>query len=321
MPNASSLAVLTAKLQNLWERKEKETEKIVSFVTSDNNYKKNHYLCKVKTLESEMIIPLYTEDEILRELLDDYKSVERKAKKIALKEIEKMKITGSVKEAKFISEYFRTKNGNKWHILVVCDSRKKNPWAHRQHCVVELENGRKDVYYLRGLRFGPPYYVKIYSHALRRMRQRFCPKEGHQVETNPDVMVDKIAFHPREQGFYQRLAQPDLAEFIEECEDRSDVAGIAVTRASVFVGYRSDKGNYVFKTFLGFHETWNSRKRGLFQFLQLCYANLNAHTLGEMGIDYKKIPLEQQLAAMEQTFPEMKPYIENAGTGLYVLYL
>lgn len=26
-----------------------------------------------------MIIPLYTEDDILRELLDDYKSVERKA--------------------------------------------------------------------------------------------------------------------------------------------------------------------------------------------------------------------------------------------------
>jgi hypothetical protein len=45
--------IAVAKLHNLWERKEKETEKIVSFVTSDNNYKKNHYLCKVKTLESE----------------------------------------------------------------------------------------------------------------------------------------------------------------------------------------------------------------------------------------------------------------------------
>ena len=51
-----------------------------------------------------MIIPLYTEDEILRELLDDYKSVERKAKNIALKEIEKMKKTGSDREPKYISE-------------------------------------------------------------------------------------------------------------------------------------------------------------------------------------------------------------------------
>jgi hypothetical protein len=41
------------KLQNFWERKEKETEKRVSFVFSDNDYKINHYLCRVKTIESE----------------------------------------------------------------------------------------------------------------------------------------------------------------------------------------------------------------------------------------------------------------------------
>lgn len=268
-----------------------------------------------------MIIPTYTEDDILRELLDDYQSVERKAKKVALKELEKMKKGGSVKEPKFISEYFRSKNGNKWHILIVCNPLKKSPWAHRQHCIVELENGRKDVYFLRGLRFGPPYFVKIYSHALRRMRERFCPKEGHEVETNPDVMVDRIAFHPREQGFYQRLTSPDLVDFVEECEDRSEVAGIAVTRASVFVGYRSDKGNYVFKTFLGSNETWNSRKRGLFLFLQLCYTNLNEHLLEGLGPSVKHIPFEQQLAAMCQAYPEIKPYADNAGKGLHVLYL
>ncbi|MBQ7423141.1 MAG: hypothetical protein IJV19_00180 [Prevotella sp.] len=268
-----------------------------------------------------MIIPSYTEDDILRELLDDYKSVERKAKKVAFKEIEKMKKLGSVKEPKFISEYYRTKNGNKWHILIVCNLLKKNPWAHRKHCVVELENGRKDVYYLRGLRFGPPYYVKIYSHALRRMRERFCPKDGKELETNPDVMVDKVAFHPSEQGFYQRLTRPDLADFIEECEDRSEVAGIAVTRAAVFVGYRSDKGNYVFKTFLGAHEAWNSKKRGLFEFLQLCYSNLNDHLLRDIGPSIKHIPFDKQLAAMCHTYPEMKPYAENAGVGLHVLYL
>jgi len=51
------------------------------------------------------------------------------------------------------------------------------------------------------------------------MRERFCPKDGKELETNPDVMVDKVAFHPSEQGFYQRLTRPDLADFIEECED------------------------------------------------------------------------------------------------------
>lgn len=39
---------------------------------------------------NEMIIPANNEDDILRELLDDYKSVQRKAKKIAMAELEKM---------------------------------------------------------------------------------------------------------------------------------------------------------------------------------------------------------------------------------------
>ena len=67
-----------------------------------------------------MIIPSYTEDDILRGLLDDYKSVERKAKKVAFKEIEKMKKLGSVKEPKFISEYYRTKNGNTISTTICC---------------------------------------------------------------------------------------------------------------------------------------------------------------------------------------------------------
>ncbi len=267
-----------------------------------------------------MIISSSTEDDILRELLDDYQSVERKAKKIALKELDKMKKTG-VKEGKILSEYFRSKNGNKWHLTISCNPQKKFSWAHRQHCIVELENGKKDVYYLRGLRFGPPYYVKLYSHALRRMRERHCPYDGKEPDKNPDVMVDMIAFHPSEQGFYQRLNRPDLTDFIEYCEDKSDVAGLAITRASLFVGYCSDKGNYVFKTFLGFREIMDGPKRPLFLFLMLCYMNLNSHTLRNIDADVSNIPLAQQLAALENEYPETKPYIDNAGKGLHVLYL
>lgn len=267
-----------------------------------------------------MIIPSYTEDDILRELLDDYQSVERKAKKIAMKELDKMRKCGA-KETKILSEYFRSKNGNKWHISIACSPQKKFPWSHRQHCIVELENGKKDVYYLRGLKFGPPYYVKIYSHALRRMRERHCPYEGTEPDPNPDVMVDKIAFHHREQGFYQRLNRPDLTNFIEYCEDKSNIAGLALTRASLFVGYRSDKGNYVFKTFLGFHEIMEGPKRPLYLFLLICYMNLNSHTLKDINADVSNIPFEKQLAALEYQYPETKPYINNAGKGLYVLYL
>ena len=40
-----------------------------------------------------MIVSGYSEEQILNELLDDYKSVTNKAKKIAMKEMEKMKLS------------------------------------------------------------------------------------------------------------------------------------------------------------------------------------------------------------------------------------
>jgi len=144
---------------------------------------------------NEMIIPAYNEDDILRELLDDYKSVQRKAKKIAMAELEKMARYGKQEKKTELSHYFRSKNGNKWHLTIVCRTGKKKEWIHRQHCIVELGNGLRDVFFLRGTRFGPPYYVQIHTHAIQRMRERFCPKEGSELDTNPDVMLDKVCFH------------------------------------------------------------------------------------------------------------------------------
>jgi len=53
-----------------------------------------------------MIIPAYNEDDILRELLDDYKSVQRKAKKIAMAELEKMARYGKQEKKTELSHYF-----------------------------------------------------------------------------------------------------------------------------------------------------------------------------------------------------------------------
>lgn len=269
-----------------------------------------------------MIVPNSTEDDILRELLDDHASIQRKAKRLADKEIARLLKTGRGHTTTTMSHYVRSKNGNKWHLLIVChpnDPRAK--WIHCEHCIVELEQGRRDIYYLRGLRFGQPYFVKIYSHALRRMRERFCPKEGNELETNPDVMVDKVAFHPSEQGVYQRLTDPKYLPIIEESDDRSEVAGIALTRAAAFVAYRSDKGNYLFKTFFGNEQMQSRSKSPLYYYLMLIYCNLNPREMADMGINFSKIPLANQLAAMEEAHPELKEYIDTAGQGLHILYL
>ena len=195
---------------------------------------------------NEMIIHANNEDDILRELLDDYKSVQRKAKKIAMAELEKMARYGKQEKKTELSHYFRSKNGNKWHLTIVCRTGKKKEWIHRQHCIVELGNGLRDVFFLRGTRFGPPYYVQIHTHAIQRMRERFCPKEGSELDTNPDVMLDKVCFHPSEQGVFQYLTPPQLAKKIEREKRGSKVGGLCITRAANFIGYRTDKGNYEF---------------------------------------------------------------------------
>lgn len=268
-----------------------------------------------------MIVPSSSEDEILRELLDDYKSVTNKAKKIADKEMVKMRKVGPFKESKLTSHYIRSKNGNKWHFTIVCSIRSTPTWSHRQHCIVELGNGLRDIYYLRGQRFGKPYFVKICSHALHRMRERFCPKEGHELEINPDVMVDKVAFHRSEQGVFQYLTPPHLATKIEKKKHGSKVGGLALTRAASFVGYRTDKGNYLFLTFLGAELMANSKKKYLFHYLQMLYMNLNPKEMASLDCRVDHIPLEKQFAALAHEFPEIKPYIEHATEGFYVLYL
>lgn len=266
-----------------------------------------------------MIIESYSEDDVLRELLDDYQSVTRKAKKLADKEIARLTKLGRVKDTSVMSHYVRSKNGNKWHILIVCKPNEKVKFIHQKHCVVELENGRRDFYYLRGLRFGPPYFVKIYSHALRRMRMRFCPEEGRELDTNPDVMCDKVAFHNLEQPLFMPLKAPELMD--KDGKVSSNDAGLVITRAAAFVAYLSERGNYVFKTFLGHNELENSKKRPLFLFLRFLYGEMNPRAVADIMPTRKRIPLANQLVAMSMAFPETKPHVDHSLPSLRMLYL
>ena len=267
-----------------------------------------------------MIIPAYNEDDILRELLDDYKSVQRKAKKIAMAELEKMARYGKQEKKTELSHYFRSKNGNKWHLTIVCRTGKKKEWIHRQHCIVELGNGLRDVFFLRGTRFGPPYYVQIHTHAIQRMRERFCPKEGSELDTNPDVMLDKVCFHPSEQGVFQYLTPPQLAKKIEREKRGSKVGGLCITRAANFIGYRTDKGNYEFLTFLAVKQMINNKKENLHFYLRTFYAYLNPKELASIGANLNMYTLDQVFTAIAAKYPGIEPYIKHA-EGLYILYL
>ena len=256
-----------------------------------------------------MILPNSTEDDILRELVDDYQSMERRAKKIAQKQIALMMRKGKKNASELSSHYVRSKNGNKWHITLVCKPDDKQPWVHRKHCIVEMPGNLRDIYYLRGTRFGKPYFVRIHTHAISRMRERFCPKEGREVETNPDVMVDKVAFHPSEQPVFQYLTAPQAAKNIERKKRGSKVGGLCLSRAAEFL------------TFLGAKEMEDNKKKWLFWYLQLIYSYANPKEIAKLGYNSRKYPLDQQLAALVATYPDVEPYVKHATEGMYLLYL
>lgn len=269
-----------------------------------------------------MILPTYTEEEILKELLDDYQGIKRKAKSLAEKKCKELTRQGKGHEKAIFDCYIRSKNYNKWFALILC--RPKNGskifWTCRIHCVVERENGLRTIYFLRGLRFGPPYFLSINNHVLKRMRERFRPYKGKTMSENPDVEIAKILFHESEQPIFKRFAPPDMAKFIEGCDDVSDKSGLIYMRAALIIAYRTNAGNYIGKTFLNVDKRMeNNGKYPYFLLLTFLYGQLNPKELADLG--FTAMPLAKELGALEAAFPFMKPYIKSAADGLYVLYL
>jgi len=61
------------------------------------------------------------------------------------------------------------------------------------------------------------------------------------------------------------------------------VGGLCITRAANFVGYRTDKGNYEFLTFLAVKQMINNKKENLHFYLRTFYAYLNPKELASIG--------------------------------------
>lgn len=81
-----------------------------------------------------MIVSTYREDEILRELIFDYKIVKRLSKKIATAYLNKVKKRGGfVRETDFDSYTINTVSKNVWNVEIEYDQTKKIPWLFREH--------------------------------------------------------------------------------------------------------------------------------------------------------------------------------------------
>lgn len=120
-----------------------------------------------------MILPTYTEEKILQELLADYTGVKRKTKKLADAYLDKVKRGGRyIRKSEYKFYTIETPNYNQWYVVIEFNQTNKTPWTFKSCCIVENEKKGKDYYILRGLSTNEPYYILFTSHTLKRMRER-----------------------------------------------------------------------------------------------------------------------------------------------------
>lgn len=198
-----------------------------------------------------MIIPTYSEDEILRELIFDYKIVKRMAKKIAIAYLNKNKKRGGfIRETEYDSYTITTISKNKWNVEIEYDQTKKIPWLFRACCKVEGEKKTKDYYLVRGLNTEKPYYVKITSHALKRVKER------NKFSYSEALTLDLLAcwtFEHRETAICMRYIDLKYSKILLEMdntEELDDMSYLVLTNRGAYFAKKTKEGNYIFKTYI-----------------------------------------------------------------------
>ncbi len=200
-----------------------------------------------------MILPTYTEDQILPELLKDYSIIRKAAKKHADKHLLKAKKTGRYIRGNYaIRIKITTASNNNWYCLVHIDQTKKNPWSFQTCCIVEGINKKKEYYLVRGVNTDKPYFIKITSHVIKRYKERNKLSDNICKICPPEYIVCYI-FNRSENIVCCRYMDLNLSVLIPQMEDANDFTNVSLmfyTRNGIYFGFRSASGNYLFKTFI-----------------------------------------------------------------------
>lgn len=213
-----------------------------------------------------MILPTYTEKEILSELIADYSIVKRLAKKKADYHLLQVQKRGSfIRETEGYICDVRTSSNNRWKLLIDYNQKKKIPWLFRACCVVEGEKKTKDFYIVRGINTEKPYFVRVTTHALLRYKER------NNLGSIDGITLEELAcltFEHRETAICMRYVDTKfnvLLTKFDDLDDLKDMSYLIITNRGEYYGQRTAEGNYVFKTYIstsmGLLE-WLNYKRG-----------------------------------------------------------
>jgi len=226
-----------------------------------------------------MIIPGYTEDKILSELIADRKIVANKAQKIATKKIAQMMKSGldGVDRLEFINSIITTEVlHNRWIITIVINLAERPKWYHEATCCVESEFGTRDYYLLRGNKEKKPYFIKISSHAMKRFGER---KLANELNCDPEFdsgELSPLLINKGEIVSWMIVSNQKLLKQALACEDRSKFNILFFTLYGCYMGYETPHKNYVFKTFLKHsNELRTSDERITWQMCRIAHVYMN----------------------------------------------
>ena len=265
-----------------------------------------------------MIIPTYTEKEILAELIADYLAIKKGAKKRVDKIMPQIKRTGSFVTETYVDIYIvDTPLNNTWNVEIECNPKNKTPWWFRACCIVEGENKTKDYYLVRGLNTEQPYFVKFTAHTVKRIRERADYNiSGYQT---PALMAC-LAFAYRETALCSRYVDLEflpLLNNLDVADENKDKSYIVLTGKGTYYASRTPEGNYVFKTYItpmmGFEEIikfakgkyskW-SREGELLSSMLIFHLYYNKHLYSKKMLDtmlYAVIPKDSVLERAEDS--------------------
>lgn len=198
-----------------------------------------------------MILPTYTEDDILRELLNDFNAVKKKVRKIANTQLNKVKKSGGyIRENLYETYTIKTSSNNVWNIEIEYNQTNIIPWFFRACCIVESEKKTKDYYLVRGISTENPYFVKLTTHALKRVKER--NNFEHYEDLNLPLLAC-LSFEHREIGIGVRYMDIKFLEMLVRMDDAEEIDNnsyLILVNRGVYYAQKTPHGNFIFKTYI-----------------------------------------------------------------------
>lgn len=262
-----------------------------------------------------MIVPSYTDEMTLRELMDDWPSVKRAAKKLSKKLLEKLpKGRIGVPSAGFYgrSGTFITKNCNRWHVSVHC---RPNSTMWYSTCFAEVESkfGTRTCIYLRGMNTEKPYYIEIIPHAIKRIRERYVLGNGeaYYAEKSTDNICEGIFQERHTCGVFLAAGKVGRdGHFHAFTDGEGNTPGVAQLRYFTFYGRRTPAGNFLLKTFILNDAEPGSRKEEFLNMLFGLYAVYNPGEFGAKGKDFKEHISKKFFKMLYEKHPHMHRHLD-----------